>query len=109
METSPTSTSKMESHSRWSMSTLLEWTKQFFTTSSQLTPKVDHLAVALELLAKQHATLDKIVTAKYDQPTHSRVTEQRETQPMFPPGMMYDVLSMESDEEFLKATEGPEN
>lgn len=65
--------------------------------------------MAIELLAKQHETLDKIVSAKFDMPVHSKVTEQRVTQPMFPPGMMSDVLSAPTDEEFLQATSGEAN
>jgi hypothetical protein len=103
MEKPQTSTSGMESQSHWSASRLLDSIRRFFSTPTS--PKVDHLAVALELLKAQHATLDRIVTAKFDVPVHSRITEQRKSEPSFPEYMMSDVLGAESDAEFFEAAE----
>lgn len=87
------------------MSRLWGWLKQWHTTSSQ--PKrTDLLTVIaqqnqrlIDLLEKQHATLDRVVQAKFDVPVAGHATEQRESQPMFPSYMMSDTLS---DAEFLE-------
>jgi hypothetical protein len=112
MEIPPTSTTGMESQSRWKLFDLWEWIVRWLTTllRRKPMPSNDMLLQAyiaqnerlMKLAEQQQATLDRIVLAKFDQPVHGRVTQQRQSAPMFPPMMMADALGAETDEEFFE-------
>lgn len=69
----------------------------------------EHLLKALETsqaLAKQQAdTLDRIVQSKFDLPLVVPVREITPSLPMFPASQLGDLLSMDSDRDFLTAAE----
>jgi hypothetical protein len=56
---------------------------------------------ALELLEKQHATLDRVVQAKFDVPMRV-TTPHPQSAPVFPNYMLTDVLSVDDDAEFME-------
>jgi hypothetical protein len=83
------------------------WIKSLFATSTRPQPEpIEHRLIAL--LEKQHATLDRVVQAKFDVPMRVTAPPQQSA-PMLPPYMLSDVLSTESDAEFLSQTDSLSN
>jgi hypothetical protein len=85
------------------------WLKSLFATSTPKTHGADPLILALDLLKAQHATLDRIVQSKFDVPMHVTGPPPQGRAPMFSNYMLSDVLSVDSDEEFLQKTESLSN
>jgi hypothetical protein len=102
-----------------------DWTQFFRTTkpslqspeSGHLSRKLqaqnqqltEHLLKAMETsqaLAKQQAdTLDRIVQSKFDLPLVAPAREIQPNAPMFPVSQLGDLLSMDSDRDFINAAE----
>lgn len=81
--------------------------KSWLATRTRPQPEaIEHRLIAL--LEKQHATLDRVVQAKFDVPMRVTAPPQPR-EPMLPPYMLTDVLSVENDAEFLSQTDSLSN
>lgn len=81
--------------------------KSWFATRTRPQPEpIEHRLIAL--LERQHATLDRVVQAKFDVPMRVTAPPPPST-PMLPPYMLTDVLSVDDDAEFLSQTDSLSN